>query len=82
MYEKKGEFWEVKENSVPLKKQHSPWQFFVLITTIVLTFIRFFGVFPSSGILENTTFRKLDLIPPSGEDGGEDTYSVGPLKKS
>jgi hypothetical protein len=41
-----------------------------------------FGLFPSSGILENTTFRKLDLFPSSGEGGGEDTYSVGPLRKS
>jgi hypothetical protein len=40
------------------------------------------GLFPSSGILENTTFRKLDLFPSSGEGGGGDTYSVGPLKKS
>jgi hypothetical protein len=40
---------------------------------------RVFGPFPSSGILENTTFRKLDLFPSSGEGGGEDTYSVGPL---
>jgi hypothetical protein len=40
-----------------------------------------FGLFPSSGILENTTFRKLDLFPSSG-GGGEDTYSVGPLRKS
>jgi hypothetical protein len=30
-----------------------------------------------SGILENATFRKPDLFPPSGERGGEDTYSVG-----
>jgi hypothetical protein len=30
---------------------------------------------------ENTTFRKLDLFPFTGE-GGEDTYSVGPLRKS
>jgi hypothetical protein len=36
-----------------------------------------FGLFPSSGMLENTTFRKLDLFPSSGEGGGEDTYSVG-----
>jgi hypothetical protein len=36
---------------------------------------------PSSGILENTTFRKLDLFPSSGEGGGEDIYSVGPLRK-
>jgi hypothetical protein len=35
-----------------------------------------FGLFPSSGIPENTTFRKLDLFPSSGEGGGEDTYSV------
>jgi hypothetical protein len=41
-----------------------------------------FGHFPSSGILENTTFRKLDLFPFSGEGGGEDTYSVGPLRKN
>jgi hypothetical protein len=40
-----------------------------------------FGHFPSSGILENTTFRKQDLFPSSGEGGGEDTYSVGPLRK-
>jgi hypothetical protein len=30
-----------------------------------------FGLFPLSGILENTTFRKLDLFPSSGEGGGE-----------
>jgi hypothetical protein len=41
-----------------------------------------FWTFPSSGILENTTFRKLDLFPSSGEGVGEDTYSVGPLRKS
>jgi hypothetical protein len=35
-----------------------------------------------TGILEKTTFRKLDLFPSSGEGGGEDTYSVGPLRKS
>jgi hypothetical protein len=37
-----------------------------------------FGLWPSSGvldILENTTLRKLDLFPSSGE--GEDMYSVG-----
>jgi hypothetical protein len=27
-------------------------------------------------------FRKLDLFPSSGEGGGEDTYSVGPLASS
>jgi hypothetical protein len=41
-----------------------------------------FGLFRSPGILENTTFRKLDLFPSSGEGGGEDTYSVGTLRKS
>jgi hypothetical protein len=41
-----------------------------------------FGLYASSGILENMTFRKLDLFPSSGEGGGEDTYSVGPLRKS
>jgi hypothetical protein len=41
-----------------------------------------FGLFPSSGILENTTFRKLHLFPSSAEGGGKDTYSVGPLRKS
>jgi hypothetical protein len=30
-----------------------------------------FGLFPLSGILENTTFRKLDLFPSSGEGGGK-----------
>jgi hypothetical protein len=43
-----------------------------------------FGLCPSSGTLKtqkNTTFRKLNLFPSS--DGGiEDTYSVGPLRKS
>jgi hypothetical protein len=36
-----------------------------------------FGLFPSSGILEN---RKLDLFPSSGEGGRKDIYSVGPLR--
>jgi hypothetical protein len=40
-----------------------------------------FGLFPSSGIVENTTFRKLDMFPSSGEGVGEDT-SVGPHRKS
>jgi hypothetical protein len=30
---------------------------------------------------QNTTFRKLDLFPSSGEGAG-DTYSVGPVRKS
>jgi hypothetical protein len=34
------------------------------------------GLFPSSGILENTTFRKLDLFPSSDEGGGGGTGSI------
>jgi hypothetical protein len=41
-----------------------------------------FGHFPSSGILENMTFRKLYLFPSTGEGGVEDTYSVGPVRSS
>jgi hypothetical protein len=40
----------------------------------------FFLFLPLSGILENGMFRKLYLFPSSGEGGGEDTYSIGPLK--
>jgi hypothetical protein len=36
---------------------------------------------PEFWMLENTTFRKLDTFPSSGE-GEEDIYSVGPLKKN
>jgi hypothetical protein len=39
----------------------------------------FFLLYPSSGILETTMFRKLDLFPSSGEVGGVDSYSVGLL---
>jgi hypothetical protein len=42
----------------------------------------FSGLLPSSCMPENTTFRQLDLFPFSGEGGGEDTYSVGPLGES
>jgi hypothetical protein len=44
-----------------------------------------FGLFPSSGVFgrRNTKFRKSGLFPSSGEGGGgEDTYSVGSLRKS
>jgi hypothetical protein len=41
----------------------------------------FSGLFPSSCIPKNMTFRKLDLFPSSREGGGEDTYSVGPLRE-
>jgi hypothetical protein len=39
-----------------------------------------FGIRSSSGILRNTTFRKLDLFPCSGEGVG-DTYSVGSVRE-
>jgi hypothetical protein len=38
-----------------------------------------FGLWPSSGILENTTFRKLDLFSSSGE-GGRHLLSWVPKK--
>jgi hypothetical protein len=40
-----------------------------------------FGSCPSSGILKNTMFRKLDLFPFSGVGVGG-TYSVGSVRKS
>jgi hypothetical protein len=42
-----------------------------------------FGHFPSSGILENrnTTFRKLDLFPSSGERGEKTPTQLGPLER-
>jgi hypothetical protein len=40
-----------------------------------------FGLFPSSGILENTTFRKLDLFPSSGEGGGKTPTQLGSLER-
>jgi hypothetical protein len=41
------------------------------------------GLCPSSGILEtrNTTFRKLDLFPSSGE-GGKTLSQLGPLERA
>jgi hypothetical protein len=58
------------------------WGVSVYLSCFLLQNYWVFGLFPSSGILENTTFRKLDLLLSSGEGGGEDTYSVGPLRKS
>jgi hypothetical protein len=37
----------------------------------------FSGLFPSSGIPKNTTFRKLDLFSSSGEGGEEDPFTRG-----
>jgi hypothetical protein len=52
------------------------------ILTMVYVVQNSSGLFPSSCIPKNTTFRKLDLFPSSGEGGGEDTYSVGPLRET
>jgi hypothetical protein len=41
-----------------------------------------FCTFPSSGILENTTFRKLDLFASSGEGGEKTPAQLGPLKRA
>jgi hypothetical protein len=40
-----------------------------------------FGICISSGILKNTTFRKLDLFPSSGWGGGTPTL-LGPLERA
>jgi hypothetical protein len=39
------------------------------------------GLYPSSGVWRNMTFRKLDRFPSSGKRGEEDTYSDGPHRK-
>jgi hypothetical protein len=54
-------------------KKHIFLRFYRVLTIVYST--GSFGLFPSSGVLggRNTTFRKLDLFPSSGE-GGEDTY--------
>jgi hypothetical protein len=39
------------------------------------------GFYSSSGILQNTTFRKLDLFPPTGE-GVANTWSVGSVRNN
>jgi hypothetical protein len=41
-----------------------------------------FGLFLLSGILENTTFRKLDLFPSSGEGGEKTPTQLGPLERA
>jgi hypothetical protein len=40
-----------------------------------------FGLCPSSGILKNTTFRKLDLFPSAGK-GWETPALLGPLERA
>jgi hypothetical protein len=43
----------------------------------------FSGLFPSSGIpKKNTTFRKLDLFPSSGEGGEKTPTQLGPLERA
>jgi hypothetical protein len=41
----------------------------------------FSGLFLWSCISKNTTFRKLDLFPSSGEGGGEAPTQLGPLQR-
>jgi hypothetical protein len=41
-----------------------------------------FGLFPSAGILENTTFRKLDLFPSSGEGEVKTPTQFVPLERA
>jgi hypothetical protein len=53
-------------------------EYCVAFTEFTEFFLTFFSVLYSN----NTAFRKLDLFPSSGEVGGEDAYSVGPLRKS
>jgi hypothetical protein len=48
---------------------------------------KFSGLFPSSGIpkkkkTKNTTFRKLDLFPSSGEGGEKTPTQLGPLERA
>jgi hypothetical protein len=40
-----------------------------------------FGICPSSGMLKNTTFRKLGLFPSLGDSVGG-THSVGSVRKN
>jgi hypothetical protein len=44
----------------------------------------FFGLFhrPVFYRLENTTFRKLDLLPSSGERGEKTPTQLGPLERA
>jgi hypothetical protein len=41
-----------------------------------------FGLFPSSGILENTTFRKLDLLRPQVKVGEKTPTQLDPLERA
>jgi hypothetical protein len=62
-----------------LKKVDCKW-FWRWCITLRITGYLDFVYRPVFYKLENITFRKLDLFPSSDE--GEDTYSVGPLRKS
>jgi hypothetical protein len=42
----------------------------------------FSGLFPSSCIPKNMTFRKLDLFPSSGEGGEKTPTQLGPLERA
>jgi hypothetical protein len=51
-------------------KQPTSWNYWV------------FGLFPPSGILENTTFRKLDLFLSSSEGEGKTPIQLGLLERA
>jgi hypothetical protein len=68
-----------------IKTEWAPPELYYKCTVPNLQNYWVFGLFSSSGILESTTCRKLDLFPSSGEDGGEDTYphcQLGPLERA
>jgi hypothetical protein len=54
----------------------------MVLTMVYNTELLGFWTYSIVWYLENTTFRKLDLFPSSDEGAGEDTYSVGPLRKN
>jgi hypothetical protein len=49
---------------------------------VVQNLQNFSGLFPSPCIPKNTTFRKLDLFPSSGEGGEKTPTQLGPLKRA
>jgi hypothetical protein len=52
------------------------------VTKLVQNSQNFSGLFPSSCILKNTTFRKLDLFPSSGEGGEKTPTQLSPLERA
>jgi hypothetical protein len=64
--------------SVPYNIKHRFWRCLTMACNARDYWI--FGLCATSGILKNTTFRKLDLFPSSDKMG--DIYSVGSVRKS